>query len=244
MRSQRIGFLSGLAVATLASACGSITGTLPNDGGGGHAGSGGQGGGGQDGGAAACRTLDEAACRARTDCSVAGCTGCDGAFGFAYCFDPTHELPLECPASTVFCPSPCSSITDETTCRGRTDCQVLSCADCNGGTRFVGCGLPGAGAACPAILCPLPCAQVTTKDGCEARTDCHSVFVDPHNCACAALGCCAQFSRCADGDKAACQAPSGLVCGAAPPYCEGPYVVGYTTGCYEGCVQKTDCQIN
>jgi hypothetical protein len=82
---------------------------------------------------------------------------------------------------------------------------------------------------------------VTTKDACEARTDCHSVFMDPHNCDCAALGCCAQFSRCANGDTAMCKAPTGLACGAATPYCEGPYVVSYTATCFEGCVQSKDC---
>jgi hypothetical protein len=38
-----------------------------------------------------------------------------------------------------------------------------------------------------------------------------------------------------------CKAPSGLACGAATPYCEGPYVVSYTAVCFEGCVQSTDC---
>jgi len=47
MRTQRIAFVPGMAMLVLASACGSITGMLQND-----------GGGGQDGGPAACRTLE------------------------------------------------------------------------------------------------------------------------------------------------------------------------------------------
>jgi hypothetical protein len=82
------------------------------------------------------------------------------------------------------------------------------------------------------------CSAVATLDACEARSDCHSVFTDPHNCACAALGCCARFSRCADG-KARCT--SGIGCEMLTPYCESPYVVSYTPTCYEGCVRATAC---
>jgi len=238
MRTQRIGFLSSLALAAFVSACGSVSGVPQSDGGGGH---GGGGGSGQDGGSA-CRNLDEAACRARTDCAAGACSLCGGTPQFSGCYDPAHETPPACLG--VACPVQCSSLTDEASCRARPDCQAYTCPDCNGGSRFVGCGIPGTGAACPAIACPQPtCAQVTTKDACEARTDCHSVFVDPHNCTCAALGCCAQFSRCADGDKAMCKA-TGLACGAATPYCEGPYVISYTAVCFEGCVQSTDCAVN
>jgi len=221
MRFHRIGFVCSLALTVFASACGSVTGGSQNDGG------------------PACQTLDEAACRARPDCAVAVLPQC-GCGNLTVCYD-ANKSPV---CNAGICQPPplaCSLITDEASCRARTDCEVLTCPDCNGGTRFVGCGAPGSGAACPAIACPLPCGQVTTKDACEARTDCHSVFVDPHTCACTALGCCAQFSRCADGDKAMCKAPSGLACGAATPYCEGPYVVSYTAVCFEGCVQSTDC---
>jgi hypothetical protein len=227
MRSQqRIGFLSILVVTGLLAGCGSISGTLGDD-----------GGGGQDGGGPpACRTLTEAACRARTDCSVGACSVC-GPPAFAGCYDATHELPPACPG--VSCPAQCSAL-DEASCRARTDCQVLTCPDCNGGTHFVGCGLPGAATACPASPCPIACAQVTSKDACAARSDCHAVFTDPHDCACAALGCCAQFSGCAAGGQATCKSPD-ILCKIATPYCEGPYVVSYTSNCYEGCVLSTAC---
>ena len=228
MRIQRISLGSSLALTVLVSACGSISGVLQND-----------GGGGQDGGPA-CRTLDETSCGARTDCAVGRCSLCGGTPTFAGCYDPAHESPPACLG--IACPAQCSAYTDAASCQTAPGCVVRTCPDCNGGSHFSGCTTPDAGYNCPAISCPLPpCAQVTTKDACEQRSDCHSVFVDPHNCACAALGCCAQFSRCADGDKATCKPSSGVVCGAAQPYCEGPYVVSYTSTCYEGCVQSTDC---
>jgi hypothetical protein len=93
---------------------------------------------------------------------------------------------------------------------------------------------------CPAMPCPLTCAQMATRDACEARSDCHPVFVDGRDCNCAALGCCTRFTRCADGATAVCQAPP-ITCDAVAPYCEGPYVVAYSGGCFEGCVLASDC---
>jgi hypothetical protein len=232
MRVPRIGLVFNLAVTIAASACGSITGMLQNDGGGG------QGGGGPDAGPA-CRSLDEAACRTRTDCAVGACALCGGGSQFTGCYDPVHESPPACLGAA--CPAPCSSITDEATCRARTDCVAETCGDCNGGTYFTACGTPSDGHSCPAILCPLPCGQVTTQAACDTRTDCHSVFVDPNTCNCATSGCCTHFSRCADGGTATCKAPSGIACGIATPYCESPYAVSYTNNCYEGCVAATEC---
>ena len=53
-------------------------------------------------------------------------------------------------------------------------------------------------------------------------------------------GCCAHFSRCADGAHAVCKT-NGINCTISQPYCEGSYVVGYSSGCYEGCVRMTAC---
>jgi len=86
----------------------------------------------------------------------------------------------------------------------------------------------------------VPCADATTLETCDARSDCHSVFVDSRNCACDGLGCCARFARCADGDRARCTG-GAVSCDALTPYCELPYVVSYTPGCYEGCVRATAC---
>jgi hypothetical protein len=85
-----------------------------------------------------------------------------------------------------------------------------------------------------------PCAQVTTLNECEARSDCHSVFQDPGTCGCAAVGCCARFSRCADGAQAACRGTPS--CASATPFCEEPaFYVSYANSCYEGCVAAKDC---
>jgi len=84
------------------------------------------------------------------------------------------------------------------------------------------------------------CASVTTLEACDARSDCHALFEDPGNCRCAALGCCARFSRCADGDRALCTS-GAVLCDALTPHCEGPYVVSYTDFCYDGCVRATEC---
>jgi hypothetical protein len=87
-----------------------------------------------------------------------------------------------------------------------------------------------------------PCADVSTLDECETRIDCHSVFVDPGTCGCATPGCCAHFSRCADGAWAVCS-DATVNCDLATPHCESTYVVSYANGCYEGCVASKDCPV-
>lgn len=109
-----------------------------------------------------------------------------------------------------------------------------------GGTGGGSGGAGGNGGASGAGGNGVACSAVTTLDACDARPDCHSVFNDPHNCACAALGCCARFARCADGDRARC-AETPTACDALTPYCESPYTVGYTPTCYEGCVRISEC---
>jgi hypothetical protein len=231
MRFETRVLLFGVAASVAASACGSIL--QSPDGGGTDAG--------PDSGGLACRNLNEADCRAHAGCAVGTCSLCGGTPMFAGCYDPARDQAPICAALSIACPAPCS-ILDQASCQQRTDCTARVCPNCNGGSDFIGCStLTDAILPCPGVACPVPCTQVTTRDACEARSDCHSVFVDPHTCACAALGCCAQFSRCADGDKATCKAPTGLACGAATPYCESPYVVSYTATCFEGCVQQTDC---
>jgi hypothetical protein len=238
MRIERLASACGLAVAMAVSGCGSILQAPGPDGGpdSGH-----------DGGGTACSTLDESACSARTDCAVGRCASiCGAGSSFVRCYDPATEGPPPCPGIAAPCPPPvvCSLLTDETSCQARSDCQPNYCPNCNGGSSFVGCSAVGTGGSlCPAIACPLPCSQVTTRDGCDARPDCHPVFVDDRTCGCAAAGCCAHFSRCADGATALCKAPA-IACDAVTPYCAGPYVVGYTPGCYEGCVLATDCAAN
>ena len=86
------------------------------------------------------------------------------------------------------------------------------------------------------------CMAATTVAACDTRSDCHAVFRDEGTCDCAAPGCCTHFVHCADGDRARCT--SGVVlCDALTPDCEGPYVVGYIEGCYEGCVRASECML-
>jgi hypothetical protein len=86
-------------------------------------------------------------------------------------------------------------------------------------------------------LSPAPPCTGLDQASCDARTDCHGVFTDSP-CKCLPLGCCAMFERCADG-PADCTGPA--LCDAAPPYCDGPYVVSYTPSCYEGCARADRC---
>ncbi len=237
MRIERIVLGFGLAVAM--SACGSIL-QEPTDGGS-------DGAAGHDGGGAACRGLDEATCRARTDCAAGVCYSiCGGGSTFTGCYDPTTDTPPACVPGGAPCPPPvvCALLPDEASCKARSDCRANYCPNCSGGSSYSGCSDATASALiCPGVACPVPCSQATTLETCDARPECHPVFVDNRTCGCAALGCCAKFSRCADGATAVCKTPS-LICDSVGPYCEGPYVVGYTTGCYEGCVRSTDCAVN
>jgi hypothetical protein len=229
MRFVRPGLVVILGLVVGASACGSVL-VQPTDAG-------------QDGSAVACRQLGEAACRLRSDCAVGACAPCGSGPSFIGCYDPVHESGPIC--AEIACPAPCSAL-DEASCRTRTDCRADVCPSCtgSGGQGFVRCASASDPIfACILLPCPAPCAAATTKEACEARTDCHSVFVDNRDCQCAALGCCARFSRCADGASAVCKAPP-ILCDLVTPHCEGPYVVGYSDSCYEGCVQSSDCAVN
>ncbi len=82
------------------------------------------------------------------------------------------------------------------------------------------------------------CVQLGSQEQCQARADCHAVFFDPGGCDCATLGCCAGFRRCAEGPAMCSGYP---FCTQVAPHCEGPYVVSYTSACYEGCVLASAC---
>jgi hypothetical protein len=97
----------------------------------------------------------------------------------------------------------------------------------------------GCGVACTGAVCT--CAQASTFEECEARLDCHSVFEDPGTCGCGLNGCCARFSRCAEGEKVDCSGAQ-VMCDALTPFCDNPaYVNSYSGFCYEGCVDPKDC---
>ena len=115
---------------------------------------------------------------------------------------------------------------------------------CPSGQIFCAGCTPGTGtcaAVCPKRACS-DCQSITTREACDASANCHSVFVDPNTCGCAAVGCCARFSRCADGKTALCASSPTLSCEQAVPYCESPaFVVAYRTDCYDGCVPPSEC---
>jgi hypothetical protein len=107
------------------------------------------------------------------------------------------------------------------------------CPGCTPGTGQ--CGVACTGEAC------FPCSELATFEECEARPECHSVFHDPGTCGCATVGCCAEFTRCADGAEANCR-DREVLCDGATPFCDNPaYVISYSSSCYEGCVDPKDC---
>jgi hypothetical protein len=87
------------------------------------------------------------------------------------------------------------------------------------------------------------CGQVTTLAECDSRSDCHSVFMDIGACDCSAVGCCEQFTRCADGRHANCTPPVAFGCTISQPGCGGAYVTSYTSNCYEGCSRQSECAV-
>lgn len=158
---------------------------------------------------------------------------------FSGCF--ASSAPIDACPPLAGCPLDCSSLT-EPACRANVTCRADTCTMCGGGSVYAGCSaIVATPAPCPGIACPATCDKVTTLAECETRSDCHSVFLDSQVCGCAGLGCCARFVQCAAGDKAPCKPSEQFGCTIAEPHCEGPYVIGYTPSCYEGCVKATDC---
>jgi hypothetical protein len=233
--------VAGQSGASGAAGQGGASGSAGHGGASGVAGQGGAGsGGGRDGGADVggnpCHGLTEVQCGATPGCQAATCGTCSGGPSFSGCYQPSTENAPPCPGYP--CLALCSSL-PEGACLARMDCRADYCSGCQTKT-FAQCArATDPPPVCPALKCVAACDAVTTLADCEVRTDCHSVFVDPGTCGCAVAGCCAKFSRCADGDKAMC---TGMpLCKIATPFCELPYVVSYTGSCYEGCVKKTDC---
>jgi hypothetical protein len=128
---------------------------------------------------------------------------------------------------------------DEAGCNASPNCRGHYCPQCGGQRNFITCTEPND----PVPPCAPPRCPCEGLDlmACEQNADCHAVFVDNQNCGCGALGCCAQFARCAEGATADCRG-GNVICDAVPPYCEGEYVVAFTGGCYEGCVRAAVCE--
>jgi hypothetical protein len=205
---------------------------------GGSSGSGGTGGAGGGGARGTCGNLNSMECAGAPGCSVRTCPSCSGGTMFAGCF--LAAGPIGACAPLAGCPAGCSGLT-EASCRANPACRADSCPRCDATPAYVGCSaIVSPPPMCAGVNCPITCDQLTSLDSCDSRSDCHSVFFDSQLCGCATVGCCAHFVKCAFGARATCTAVATVAC-PAPPHCEGPYVVGYTTSCFEGCVKNADC---
>jgi hypothetical protein len=71
----------------------------------------------------ACKGLDEASCRGRSDCAVGQCAGCTGGPSFAGCYDPKIDQAPPCPG--IACAPACSDVKDLATCKQRSDCHPV-----------------------------------------------------------------------------------------------------------------------
>jgi hypothetical protein len=145
----------------------------------------------------------------------------------------------QCPAGQMWCPG-CTPGTGScgAVCTG-APCLVPD-AGCSGS----GCSTADAATArdvSGAEAGAATCSQVTTQAECDVRSDCHSVFRSLGACGCGSAGCCMRFDRCADGKVATCDPPASFGCTIATPLCDSPYVLSYTPGCWEGCVNPAEC---
>jgi hypothetical protein len=200
---------------------------------------------------ASCDGLDQATCTATPGCVPAICSGgCDGRPPqFVGCqVDDGREL---C-GGTPYCPAPpprCDGL-DQTSCENNPACQADYCYDCTAlAPVFTGCRDASLPAQAPNTPCPnapptcthpTPGCEAKEQADCDASPDCHSVYYDAGPCQCATAGCCTYFDHCAPGKAADCAGPATCETDAAVT-CEGPYVVSYANGCYEGCVLASEC---
>jgi len=123
---------------------------------------------------------------------------------------------------------------DGATCCADLQYDQLNCGECGNSCNGNQCTMGKCEGA-------TDCSIYVTQDVCDGSSECHSVFVDPGDCNCTGIGCCARFSHCADGDLADCNG-ANVSCEIVTPHCEDPaYVVSYTGTCYEGCVVPSDC---
>lgn len=187
---------------------------------------------------------DRASCVANSACVPVGCaTSCADKTPFSHCYDKDNAPALKC--APLGCPPGCSQYSDAASCLAN-GCETASCPDCAGGSLFGGCHEPGTSPipVCPAFCPPPDCSQHTDELSCAADSACHAVFRDAGDCLCAQPGCCTSFNHCAGG-PAVCNPtppdPSGGICDALPPVCEGEFVIDYSDPCPSGCVRQAVC---
>jgi hypothetical protein len=172
-----------------------------------------------------CSGLDEASCKANSQCRADYCDTCACKPTFTACTLAGGSL-TPCPA--LGCDPQCQSCNglDEKSCRAASatlGCTAEMCPDCHGGQYFLDCAAPNAGqSACPAS-CP---------SGCHSQQDCQNgAYCQPPG-APVCGGACAPGVACGnDGDCA-----SGQVCDHKPCTCSGTGLV-----CIPACHAATDC---
>jgi len=226
----------GTIVILLAIGCGSNSGTSgadESDGGAGTSNSTGTGGAGTSG---------TGGSSTATGGSAGSSSGAGGSSGAAGGQDAAAICPQTAPTIGSACPT-------------GAFCQYGGGICCRGGYRCSANGTweiieaacacnqpPDAGStSVPDATSSGNCSAAIVLAYCDARPGCHPVFIDQMVCGCSAPGCCIHYQRCTEGKKATCTPPAEFGCTIQQPRCEGPYVVGYTSSCYEGCVRATDC---
>jgi hypothetical protein len=191
-------------------------------------------------GAIDCTRLDPNVCERYPGCELlAGCGTCNG------------PAPVSCvPQGTESGPCPdiacldCGSITDEATCKGNPQCQVISCPGCNGQDQFALCydaNSPPPPIGCPAIACvscdgldEMTCGQTpgcSPLYGCpdcqgnQTYSGCYDSSMPPPPVACPAIACvdctsldqntCGQYPECQLTECMGCNGQVIEICGNA-----------------------------
>ena len=200
---------------------------------------------GQDGGGVPCRQLGEAAAARAPTARSAPASLLRGRVELRQLLRPGDRDAAGVHRTAASLSGAVRSVTDEASCTARTDCRADYLSR-----------LQRRQLRSPLLRRPERSARPVSghrvpgavRAGDDARTRAtRAPTATPSSstgaCACAALGCCARFSRCADG-TAVCTAPRDHLRRASKPYCEGPYVVSYSGSCYEGCVQRPTARVN
>ena len=129
----------------------------------------------------------------------------------------------------------CSKLSDEASCRARTDCVADTCFACSCTPSFAGCRAASETPfACPALGCATPQCCHTTND-CSAQDGFAFCQVPPINAGCGACfngpGNCTKDADCLG-------LSSGRICEPTPCACPSS---GMSKTCVPGCSSDSDC---